>query len=47
MSQVHYERLQSLVELYQKLGESEALDASGETGITHQSMMRRLREKTK
>jgi prevent-host-death family protein len=47
MSQVHYERLQSLFELYQKLGESEALDASGETGITHQAMMRRLREKAK
>ena len=47
MSQVHYERLQSLVELYQKLGESEALDASGELGITHQAMMRRLREKAK
>jgi prevent-host-death family protein len=47
MSQVHYERLQGLVELYQKLGEPEALDASGETGITHQSMMRRLREKAK
>jgi len=44
---VHYERLQSLVELYQKLGESEALDASGEIGIAHQAMMRRLREKAK
>jgi prevent-host-death family protein len=40
MSQVHYERLQSLFDLYQKLGESEALAASGETGITHQAMMR-------
>jgi prevent-host-death family protein len=47
MSQVYYERLQSLVELYQKLGESEALDASGEIGIAHQAMMRRLREKVK
>jgi prevent-host-death family protein len=47
MSQVHYERLQSLVELCQKLGEAEALDASGEVGITHQTMMRRLRGKAK
>jgi PHD/YefM family antitoxin component YafN of YafNO toxin-antitoxin module len=35
MSQAHYERLQSLLELYQKLGEAEALDAAGEKGITH------------
>jgi len=43
MSQAHYERLNSLLELYQKLGEAEALDASGEQGITHREMMRRLR----
>ncbi len=45
MSQAHYERLQSLLELYQKLGEAEALDASGELGITHEELMKKLREK--
>ena len=45
MSQAHYERLQSLLELYQKLGEAEALDAAGEKGITHKKMIKRLREK--
>ena len=45
MSQAHYERLQSMIELYQKLGEAEVLDASGERGITHEKMMKRLREK--
>lgn len=42
MSQAHYERLHSLIELYQKLGEAEALDASGEQGITHREIMKRL-----
>jgi len=45
MSQAHYERLHSLLELYQKLGEAEALDAAGEQGITHHKIMRRLRAK--
>ena len=45
MSQAHYERLQCLLELYQKLGEAEALDASGELGITHEKLMKKLREK--
>jgi len=45
MSQAHYERLWSLLELYQKLGEAEALDASGELGITHEKIMKTLREK--
>lgn len=47
MSQAHYERLQSLLELYQKLGEAEHLDAMGEKGITHKKMMRKLRAKIK
>jgi prevent-host-death family protein len=42
MSQAHYERLQSLIELYQKLGEAEALDAAGEQGMTHHEMIERL-----
>jgi hypothetical protein len=45
MSQAHYERLQSMVELYQKLGEAEVLDASGERGITHEKLMKQLSEK--
>jgi len=43
MSQAHYERLHSLLELYQKLGEAEALDAAGEQGITHGKIMRHLK----
>jgi prevent-host-death family protein len=43
MSQAHYERLHSLLELYQKLGEAEALDAAGEQGITHREMIGHLK----
>jgi len=47
MSQAHYERIQSLIELYQKLGEAEILDASGETGISHKMLMKQLKDKIK
>jgi prevent-host-death family protein len=47
MSQAHYERLQSLIELYQKLGEAEVLDAKGETGISHADLMNKLKDKIK
>jgi prevent-host-death family protein len=43
MSQTHYERLYSLIDLYQKLGEAEVLDAAGEQGITHHEMVQRLK----
>ena len=43
MSQAHYERLQSLLDLYRKLGKAESLDAAGEKGITHRELIRRLR----
>ena len=43
MSQAHYERLHSLLEIYQKLGEAEALDAAGEQGITHREIVKRLK----
>jgi prevent-host-death family protein len=43
MSQAHYERLQSLIELYQKLGEAEVLDAAGEKGISHSDMINTLK----
>ncbi len=45
MSQAHYERIQSLIELYQKLGEAEILDASGESGISHKMLMKQLKDK--
>ncbi len=43
MSQAHYEQLHSLLELYNALGEAEALDASGEKGKTHRDIMKRFR----
>ena len=45
MSHAHYEMLINLLELYQKLGEAEALDASGDEGIPHHDMMKRLKER--
>jgi PHD/YefM family antitoxin component YafN of YafNO toxin-antitoxin module len=47
MSQTHYERLNNLIELYEKLGEAESLDAAGDRGISHQELMRRLKAKIK
>ena len=47
MSQAHYERLHSLIEIYQKLGEAEALDAAGEQGITHREIVDRLKANIK
>jgi prevent-host-death family protein len=47
MSLAHYERLQSMLELYYKLGEAEAMDASGEKGITHEELFGRLKAKIK
>ena len=43
MSQAHYERLHSLLELYQKLGEAEALDAAGEQGVAHREVIQHLK----
>jgi prevent-host-death family protein len=47
MSQAHYERLHGLIELYQRLGEAEALNAAGEQGITHHEMIKRLKVNSK
>jgi len=47
MSQAYYERLQGLIELYQKLGEAEILDARGEQGISHTELMKNLKNKIK
>ena len=46
MSQAHYERLQNMLELYQKLGEAEAFDVAGKRGVKHEKMMEKLRGKT-
>jgi prevent-host-death family protein len=43
LSHAHYERLQSRIELYQKLVEAEVLDAAGEEGISHSEMMATLK----
>ena len=45
MSQAHFDRLQSLFELYQKLGEAELMDATGDEGISHENVMSKLRNK--
>jgi prevent-host-death family protein len=45
MSHAYYENLSNLIELYRKLDEAEVLDASGDKGISHQEMMKRLRER--
>lgn len=45
MSQVYYEMLINKLDLYQKLDEAEFLDAAGDKGISHQEMMKRLRER--
>ena len=47
MSLTHYERLQNLLDLYQKLGKAEALDAEGEQGYPHHEVFSRLRDKIK
>ena len=47
MSHAHYEMLINLLELHQKLGEAEALDASGDEGIPHHDMMKRLKDRIK
>ncbi|MCP4132484.1 MAG: type II toxin-antitoxin system Phd/YefM family antitoxin [bacterium] len=45
MSHAYYEMLSNRLELYRKLGEAEALDAAGESGISHNEMMKRLKDR--
>jgi prevent-host-death family protein len=45
MSQAYYEMLINMLDLYQKLDEAELLDASGDKGISHHIMMKRLKER--
>jgi prevent-host-death family protein len=47
MSHAYYEMLTNLLELYQELGEAEVLDASGDQGIPHHEMMKRIKERIK
>lgn len=43
MSIREYDKLMARLELYSKLGEAEVTRNSGEPGITHDEMMRKLR----
>jgi prevent-host-death family protein len=43
MSLAHYEQLLGRLQMYQKLSEAEALDASGEEGISHEEMIAKLK----
>jgi prevent-host-death family protein len=45
MSHAHYEKLINTFELYRKLDEAETLDKTGDIGISHDQMMRRLKER--
>lgn len=45
MSHAYYEKLNNLLELYQKLDEAEMMDRTGDEGISHHEMMKRLRER--
>ena len=45
MSQAHYDRLCDILDLYQKLGEAETLDASGEKGRSHPEIIMGLKSK--
>jgi len=47
MSQAHYERIISMIELYNRLGEAEAFDAAGERGKVHRDIINSLRKKIK
>ena len=43
MSQAHFDRLWAQLELYSKLDEAEGQAARGAKGISHKTMIRRLR----
>jgi len=45
MSIDHYERLKAQVDLFEKLAVAQAQSASGQKGITHAQMMRKLRRR--
>lgn len=45
MSLALYEQQQALLDLYRKLGEAEAEAARGESGISHDEMIREMRSR--
>ncbi len=45
MSLAHYEQLLNRLQLYQKLGEAEILDAAGEEGMSHEAMMAHIKDR--
>ena len=45
MSHSHYEEMIRRMDLYEKLGEAEALAMKGEKGISHQEMMKKLKDR--
>ena len=45
MSQAHFERMDRRLELYMQLAEAESLDAMGEKGVSHRTLMEQLRTK--
>lgn len=47
MSHQTYEQQVALMELYQKLGEAEAEERRGQSGILHEQVMKRLRQRGK
>jgi PHD/YefM family antitoxin component YafN of YafNO toxin-antitoxin module len=47
MSQNYFEKVQAMARLYAKLDEAEKLSESGDKGISHKEMMRRVRARLK
>jgi prevent-host-death family protein len=45
MSMEHYERLQARVDLFEKLAVAQAQSASGVKGLTHEQVMKKLRQR--
>jgi prevent-host-death family protein len=45
MSMEHYERLQTRVDLFEKLAVAQAQSASGVKGLTHSQVMNKLRQR--
>ena len=45
MSMEHYERLQARVDLFEKLVVAQAQSASGVKGLTHEQVMKKLRQR--
>jgi prevent-host-death family protein len=45
MSMEHYERLRARVDLFEKLAVAQAQSASGVKGLTHEQVMKKLRQR--